>query len=255
MSWQQAMHERRGVHPEWLVPDWDAPPRVRAFVTTRAGGVSRGAYATMNLSASNGDEPMDVARNRAIVCEALPAMPAWMRQVHGTDVLDLDRWSGDRPTADAAVASRQGKVCNVLTADCLPVLLCDAEGSRVAIAHAGWRGLAAGVIENCVGALQAPPGEVLAWLGPAIGPRAFEVGPEVREAFVSRDPRAESAFAPHVPGKFMADLYALARQRLEGMGVARIHGGGFCTYTETERFFSYRREKMSGRLGAFIWLA
>jgi len=255
MSWQQRMRERRGVHPDWLVPDWPAPARVRAFVTTRAGGVSRGAYSTMNLSATNGDEPMDVARNRAIACEALPAMPVWMRQVHGTDVLDLDRWSGDRPTADAAVASLQGKVCGVLTADCLPLLLCDTEGNRVAVAHAGWRGLAAGVIERAVAALEAPPGEVLAWMGPAIGPRAFEVGPDVREAFVSRDARAQSAFAPHVPGKFMADLYALTRQRLEAMGVTSIHGGGFCTYTETERFFSYRREKMSGRLGTFIWLA
>ena len=255
MSWQQRMHARPGVHADWIVPDWPAPARVRAFVTTRAGGVSRGAYATMNLSASNGDEPVDVARNRAIVCAALPAMPTWMRQVHGTEVLDLDRWSGDRPTADAAVAGLQGKVCNVLTADCLPLLLCDTEGNRVAVAHAGWRGLAAGVIENAVASLQALPGEVLAWMGPAIGPKAFEVGPEVREAFVSRDARAESAFAPHVPGKFMADLYALARLRLESVGITSIHGGGFCTYTETQRFFSYRREKMSGRLGAFIWLA
>ena len=255
MSWHAKMRAQRGIHPEWLVPDWDAPPRVRAFVTTRAGGVSHGAYATMNLSASNGDDAIDVARNRTIVCEALPANPAWMRQVHGTDVLDLDRWEGDRPTADAAVASRQGRVCNVLTADCLPLFLCDGEGERVAVAHAGWRGLAAGVIENAVAALRAPAGEVLAWMGPAIGPRAFEVGPEVREAFVARDARAASAFAPHTPGKFLADLYALARQRLEAAGVTRIGGGGFCTFHETGRFFSYRREKMSGRMGAFIWLA
>jgi len=255
MSWQARMRARAGIHPDWIVPDWPAPARVRAFVTTRAGGVSRGPYATMNLSASNGDDAIDVARNRARACEALPAMPIWMRQVHGTDVLDLDRWSGDRPTADAAVASLQGRVCNVLTADCLPLLLCDAEGDRVAVAHAGWRGLAAGVIEKAVAALQAAPDEVLAWMGPAIGPRAFEVGPEVREAFVSRDARAESAFVPHVPGKFMADLYALTRQRLEAAGVTRISGGGFCTYHETERFFSYRREKASGRMGAFVWLA
>ena len=255
MSWQAKMRERRGVHDGWIVPDWPAPARVRAFVTTREGGVSKGAYATMNLSATNGDDALDVARNRAIVCTALPAMPAWMRQVHGTDVLDLDRWNGDRPTADAAVASLQGKVCNVLTADCLPVLLCDVEGNQVAVAHAGWRGLAAGIVESTVAALQAKPGDILAWMGPAIGPRAFEVGPEVREAFVSRDARAESAFAPHVPGKFMADLYALARQRLEAAGVTQVSGGGFCTYHETGRFFSYRREKQSGRMGAFIWLA
>ena len=255
MSWQAKMRARPGVHPDWIVPDWPAPARVRAFVTTRAGGVSTGAYATMNLSASNGDDPMAVARNRAIVCGALPAPPAWMRQVHGTDVVDLDDLKDDRPTADAAVASRQGRICNVLTADCLPLLLCDAEGDRVAVAHAGWRGLAAGVIENAVAAVKAPPAGILAWMGPAIGPRAFEVGAEVREAFVSRDARAESAFAPHVPGKFMADLYALARQRLEAAGVTQVSGGGFCTYHETARFFSYRREQMSGRMGAFIWLA
>ena len=255
MSWQERMRAREGVHPDWLVPDWPAPARVRAFVTTRAGGVSKGPYATMNLSASNGDDAMDVARNRAIACAALPGNPVWMRQVHGTDVLDLDRWSGDRPTADAAIASRSGRVCNVLTADCLPLLLCDGEGERVAVAHAGWRGLAAGVIESTVAAMETPTDKVLAWLGPAIGPRAFEVGPEVREAFVSHDARAERAFAPHVPGKFMADLYALARQRLESAGVTQVHGGGFCTYNETDRFFSYRREKLSGRMGAFIWLA
>jgi YfiH family protein len=255
MSWQAKMRARPGVHPDWIVPDWPAPARVRAFVTTRAGGVSRGPYATMNLSATNGDDAMDVARNRAIVCEALPGLPAWMRQVHGIEVADLDHWSGDRPTADAAAASIQGRVCNVLTADCLPVFLCDADGERVAVAHAGWRGLAAGVIESAVAALGAAPGAVLAWLGPAIGPRAFEVGPEVREAFVSRDARAESAFATHVPGKYLADLYALARQRLEAMGVTQVSGGGFCTYQETGRFFSYRREKLSGRMGAFIWLA
>lgn len=254
MSWADSMRSQPGLHPDWIVPDWPAPERVRAFVTTRAGGVSRGPYATMNLSASNGDHGDDVARNRGIVRKAMPAMPVWMRQVHGIDVLDLDTSPGERPTADAAATSTAGRICNVLTADCMPLLLCDAQGKRVAIAHAGWRGLAAGVIEQAVHALKAGPRDVIAWMGPTIGPDAFEVGPEVREAFVARDARADAAFAPHVPGKFLADLYALARQRLEGMGVESIHGGGFCTYHETDRFFSYRREKLSGRMGAFVWM-
>ena len=249
------MRAAPGMNPRWIVPDWPAPERVRAFVTTRDGGVSEGAYASMNLSASNGDDPQRVARNRDIVRAALPEMPRWMRQVHGTSVLDLDESTEERPTADAAVASRPGKVCNVLTADCLPLLLCDTSGRRVAVAHAGWRGLAAGVIENAVAALDAPPDQVLAWMGPAIGARAFEVGPEVREAFVAKDAQAASAFAPHAPGKYLADLYALARQRMSALGVDRVFGGDFCTYHETDRFFSYRREKLSGRMGAFIWLS
>jgi len=248
------MRAMPGMHPRWIVPDWPAPERVRAFVTTRDGGVSEGAYASLNLGASNGDDPQRVARNREILRAALPGMPRWMRQVHGTAVLDLDRSVEERPTADAAVARTPCKVCNVLTADCLPLMLCDTAGRRVAIAHAGWRGLAAGVIENAVAALDASPRDVIAWMGPAIGPHAFEVGPEVREAFVAKSASAAQAFVPHAPGKFLGDLYALARQRLAALGVERVFGGGFCTYHETGRFFSYRREKLSGRMGAFIWM-
>jgi polyphenol oxidase len=241
---------------DWIVPDWPAPARVRAFVTTRSGGVSTGEYGTLNLGGSGGDAAGNVARNREIVRSFLPEAPRWLRQVHGTDVADLDRApDGGVLTADAAATSQAGRVCSVLTADCMPLLLCDSDGRRVAIAHAGWRGLAAGVVENAVAALGAEPAKVLAWMGPAIGPRAFEVGAEVREAFVRARPEAASAFAPHVPGKYLADLYALARQRLAALGVRSISGGGFCTYSEPERFFSYRREKASGRMGAFIWLA
>ena len=240
---------------EWIVPDWPVPARVRAFVTTRHGGVSRGAHASLNLGMESGDDPRDVARNRSIVGEHLPAVPRWMAQVHGTTVADLDAIPGeDIPEADAAVTKAPGRVAVVLTADCLPLFFTDARGSRVAVAHAGWRGLSAGVIENTVSALGTDPQDIVAWMGPAIGPDAFEVGPEVREAFVAADPRAADAFRSYRPGKFMADLYALARQRLERAGVRSVHGGGFCTRSDTERFFSYRREKASGRMGAFIWL-
>lgn len=240
---------------EWVVPDWDAPRGVRAFVTTRAGGVSTGEYAAMNLGMSSGDDPHNVARNRAIVIEELPSRPQWMKQVHGTAVADLDRLEGSQgPVADAAVTSTPGLVGVVLTADCMPLFVCDAAGSRVAVVHAGWRGMAAGVIENTVRAMQVDPSQVLAWMGPTIGSDAFEVGAEVREAFVAHDDGAGEAFRDHTPGKFMADLYGLARRRLARAGVARVHGGGFCTFHEPERFFSYRRAKASGRMGAFIWM-
>ena len=240
-------------HPEWIVPQWPAPPRVRAFVTTRHGGVSEGAFASLNLGIRGGDDPARVAENRRRVRAHLPAEPAWLLQVHGTSVVDAAARDPSHP-ADAAVARAAGAVCAVLVADCLPVLLCDERGARVAAAHAGWRGLAAGVHENTVAAMGADPGRLIAWMGPAIGPRAFEVGPEVREAFVAGDPGAGEAFAAHRPGKYLADLYALARRRLERAGVARVHGGGFCTHSETHRFFSHRRGKESGRMGAFIWI-
>lgn len=240
---------------EWLVPDWPAPRGVRAFVTTRAGGVSEGEHASMNLGTGCGDDPARVARNRLIVREHLPSVPRWLAQVHGTDVADLGRLAEDEVgSADAAVVGVPGRVAAVLTADCMPLLLCDAAGTRVAVAHAGWRGMAAGVIENAVAALGSDPSRVIAWMGPAIGPAAFEVGPEVREAFVRADPGAGDAFAAHTPGKFMADLYALARRRLRRLGVHEIHGGGFCTWREADRFFSYRRAQKSGRMGTFIWM-
>jgi YfiH family protein len=229
---------------------------VRAFVTTRAGGVSTGEHASMNLGLSSGDSPDAVARNRAIVRAQLPSEPAWLAQVHGVDVADLDeRAEGLRPRADAAVTAMPGTVAVVLTADCLPVFLADRAGRRVAVAHAGWRGLAAGVLENAVRSLGAATGEAMAWMGPGIGPDAFEVGPEVREAFVQVEADAAGAFRPHKPGKYMADLYRLARMRLARAGVRDVYGGGFCTWSETARFYSYRRAQQSGRMGAFIWMA
>jgi len=238
------------------VPEWPAPANVRAFVTTRAGGVSGGEYASLNLGARSGDSAENVARNRAIVREHLPAAPRWLAQVHGTAVVAVDELAASAvATADAAMARTPGHVCAVLTADCMPLLLADAAGTCVAVAHAGWRGMAAGVIENAVRALGVAPGEVIAWLGPAIGPEAFEVGHDVHQAFTTDDPGATQAFVPQRDGKFMADLYALARRRLARAGVVRVHGGGFCTQRDTARFYSYRREKRSGRMGAFIWIA
>jgi YfiH family protein len=240
---------------EWLVPKWPVPGRVRAFVTTRAGGVSQGEYASMNLGHSSGDRERDVQRNRAIVRALLPSDPVYLAQVHGTTVADLDGPRGEeRPRADAAVTRVPGHVAVVLTADCLPVFFADRNGSRVGVAHAGWRGLAAGVLESTLAMLALPARDVVAWMGPAIGPGAFEVGPEVKAAFERFDPAAATAFRPGVPGKYMADLYALARQRLERASVQEIHGGGFCTHREAQRFFSYRRVKESGRMGAFIWI-
>ena len=239
----------------WIVPEWPVPRQVRAFVTTRPGGVSSGEYASMNLGASSGDDPAKVERNRGILREHVPMTPRWMKQVHGTGVADLDiHREADVPTADAAVSSTPGRVAAVLTADCMPLFVADMKGGRVGIAHAGWRGMSAGVIENVVRSLGAPAANVAAWMGPAIGPAAFQVGPEVKEAFERFDPAAAAAFAPHVPGKFLADLYLLARQRLVRAGVREIHGGGFCTHGERERFFSYRRAPKSGRMGAFIWV-
>ena len=238
---------------QWLKPDWPSPPNVRAFVTTRHGGVSTGEYASMNLGLHSGDDRANVARNRAIVGEHLASAPRWMKQVHGIEVADLDRIGPDAaPTADAAVTAQAGRVAVVLTADCMPLLLCDVHGKRVGVAHAGWRGMAAGVIEATVRALGSNPADVLAWMGPTIGPEAFEVGPEVRAAFMEVDTRAASAFVPHGSGKYLADLYALARQRLERAGVRAVSGGGFCTHREAGRFFSYRRVPASGRMAAFI---
>jgi YfiH family protein len=229
---------------------------VRAFSTTRPGGVSEGEYGSLNLGLSSGDDPARVAENRTRVRRHLPGEPRWLRQVHGIAVADLDALAaGEVPQADAAAVSQPGIVAAVLTADCLPVILARADGARVAVAHAGWRGLSAGVLEATVAALGGDPGEALAWLGPAIGPGAFEVGAEVREAFLDADGGAEAAFAPHGTGKYLADLYALARQRLARAGVRKVHGGGRCTRSEPEAFFSYRRARSSGRQGTFAWIA
>lgn len=247
---------------DWIIPDWPAPARVRAFVTTRSGGVSSGSYASFNLGLRTGEDAQLVKRNRALLDACLPATPAWMHQVHGTDVLDLadgaatGATDGGEAQADAAVAGVGRRVCAVLTADCLPVLLCDREGTVVAAAHAGWRGLARGVIEATLRKMSCPAGRIMAWLGPAISQAAYEVGPELREVFVNASADDAAAFRAGKPGKFQADLYALARRRLLSAGVQAVYGGGVCTYADVQRFYSYRRDgAASGRMASLIWLA
>jgi YfiH family protein len=236
-----------------IAPDWPAPPQVKCLMTTREGGVSGPPWARFNLGDHVGDDPAHVAANRARLRQHLPAEPGWLRQVHSPRVVELGH--EPNPEADAAFTRQAGQVCVVLTADCLPVLFCDRAGSVVAAAHAGWRGLADGVLEATVAAMQVPPGEVLAWMGAAIGPQAFEVGDEVRAAFVAQHAGAAAAFAPHAPEKWLADLYALARIRLGAIGVQAIYGGGRCTFNEAESFFSYRRDGVTGRMASLIWLA
>jgi YfiH family protein len=242
------------VHADWIVPRWPAPPRVRALSTTRAGGSSGGPYAGFNFGDHVGDAPAAVAANRGELARLLPAAPVWLRQVHGTRVVDAAQ-AEPGCAADAALARQAACVCVVMTADCLPVLLCDRAGSVVAAAHAGWRGLAAGVLERSVEAMAVAPADLLAWLGPAIGPAHFEVGAEVRAAFVDADPTAASAFRAGAAGKWHADLFVLARQRLQACGVASVHGGGECTYSDPQRFYSHRRDGLSGRMATLIWLA
>ncbi len=219
---------------------------------TVAGGVSSGKFASLNLSVRVGDDPRCVARNRAILRACLPAEPAWVKQAHGTAVIDATRVTPDAE-ADGVATQSPGEVCAVMTADCLPVLLSDRAGKSVGIAHAGWRGLAGGIVENVVQAMGVPSRDIIAYIGPGIGARRYEVGEDVRRAFVGGDPAAAKSFAPRQDGKYLADLYGLARQRLAAAGVAGIHGGGFCTASE-ERFFSFRRDQTTGRMASLIWL-
>ena len=244
---------RRGL--DWIVPDWPAPPNVRALVTTRNGGFSTGACRSMNLGL-RGDDPQHVARNHELLCAVCGVEPLLLSQTHGVGVVAVDH-ARQSTAGDAAVATRPGRAATVRIADCLPVLFCNVHGTRVAAAHAGWRGLCAGVLEATVVAMGTPPDAIIAWLGPAIGPGAFEVGAEVRAAFVARNAAAGDAFVPYPgrPGKFLGDLYALARLRLRHAGVGAVHGGGCCTWTEVDRFFSYRRDKTTGRMAALAWLA
>jgi YfiH family protein len=240
---------------ELIMPDWPAPPGARAVSTTRLGGVSLAPYDGLNLADHVGDDPAHVARNRALLRDrlALPAEPLWLTQVHGCEVADAGN-AAPGCAADAAIAREPGQVCAVMTADCLPVLLCDRGGRAIAAAHAGWRGLAAGVIEQTVSTLAVDPDGILAWLGPAIGPEAFEVGGEVREVFVSADPGAASEFRPCGEDKWLANLYGLAARRLRRAGVTRVYGGGLCTYGDPARFFSFRRDGATGRMASLIWL-
>jgi polyphenol oxidase len=240
------------IHPDWIIPDWPAPPNVRAIITTRAGGTSRGPYESLNLGLRAGDDEAAVRENRARLLQALPHEPKWLAQVHGATVVEADGLDFV-PAADASVARAPGTVCAVMIADCMPVLLCDTGGTTVAVAHAGWRGLAAGVVENTVGATRIAAHDLIAYLGPCISPQTFEVGADVHDAIVARDPAGAAAFEPLREGKWLADLYALARQALARAGVTNIHGGGWCTYTDARRFFSYRRDKSTGRMAALLW--
>jgi YfiH family protein len=226
---------------------------VRSLITTRNGGVSTGAHASFNLGQRAGDDPLAVSANHAALRAHLPRDPVWLKQVHGARVVRADQVTG-APEADAAYARQPATVCAVMIADCMPVLLCDARASVVGVAHAGWRGLSSGVVENTIAAMGVDAGELLAYLGPAIGPAAFEVGTDVREAFLASDPAASAAFRPHREGKWLADLFLLARQRLARLGVRRIFGGGLCTVRDAARFYSYRRDKTTGRMAALIWL-
>ncbi len=236
-----------------IVPDWPAPANVRACVTTRwLPGRSQPPFEQCNLGGRSGDEPDAVAANRAALPELLdlPSAPAWLRQVHGTAVLDADAPARDRD-ADAAITRKAGIVLAILTADCLPVLFCGADGDAIAAAHAGWRGLAAGVLESTLASLHAE--RVHAWIGPAIGARSYEVGAEVREAFVATDSGADACFVPTRPGHWLCDLAALARRRLVRAGVYGVHGGGFDTFADA-RFYSYRRDRDTGRFASLVWM-
>jgi YfiH family protein len=243
----------------WIEPDWPVAGHVRVLSTLRGGGVSEGPYASLNLAAHVGDRAEAVAANRLLLREAarLPAEPLWLEQVHGTEVARHGGAPGSPPRADAAVAREPGRVCAVMTADCLPVVFADRAGTRVAVAHAGWRGLVGGVLQATMAALEASPAELYAWLGPAIGPAAFEVGPEVRDAYLASlaVPDTDACFRPNERGRYLADLHALARLVLRQAGVTAVHGGGWCTYQDAQRFFSFRRDGVTGRMATLAWLA
>ena len=243
-----------GEQHNWIVPDWEAPPRVRAVSTTRAGGVSPPPYDTLNLGDHVGDDVANVAANRQRLRQALGLAeePCWLQQVHSDRVVQVEVAGVHK--ADGAFTTRARVVCAVMTADCLPILLCDQAGTRVGALHAGWRGLAAGIVESGVAALGGRAASLMAWLGPAIGPDRFEVGAEVREIFLRTDAGAAVAFTPSDSGRWMADLYGLARLRLQRCGVESIRGGGLCTYKDPQRFFSYRRDRVTGRAATMIWL-
>jgi len=248
-----------------LRADWPAPLGIHAFTTLRHGaGVSLPPFDHFNLGARCGDDPVAAATNRAQLIErfALPTVPRWLQQVHGVDVLRFDApapsvaaaGEGAEPIADASVTSTPNTVLAILTADCLPVVFAAEDGSAVGAAHAGWRGLAGGVLENTAAAMNVAPERLVAWLGPAAGPQAYEIGQEVFDAFVSRHARAAAAFVATRPGHWKVDLYALARQRLTDAGVTRVFGGGLCTISDPQRFYSHRRDARTGRMATLVWM-
>lgn len=244
--------------PVFLHPAWPAPARVKAISTTRIGGTGAGPYTSLNLALHVGDDPAVVQANRSFLRRSarLPAEPVWLEQRHGTRVLDLDaeRSDGASPEADAAMTAAADRVCAVLTADCLPVLLTDRPGTRVAAIHAGWRGLAAGIIERTVAAMATPGAGILAWLGPCIGADRFEIGPEVRDALLAGDAGADHCFRRGRADRWHGDLQALARRRLIALGIESITAAAACTFSDSRRFFSHRREAPCGRMATLIWL-
>jgi len=243
-----------------LRPDWSAPANVHALCTTRQGGVSQPPWNTLNLGGHVGDDPEGVDTNRQRLAEFAGLETrriAWLNQVHGTNVVEVTNENvASVPEADASFTREPGIACAILTADCLPVVLCDRTGTVVGAAHAGWRSLCGGVLENLVKAMAVPGGELMAWLGPAIGPKQFEVGPEVRDAFLAHDPDAASAFTEEGarPRHYLADIYQLARQRLASAGVCSVSGGSLCTVRDRDWFFSYRRDGRTGRMATLIWM-
>lgn len=237
---------------EWIAPDWPAPAHVKTLVTTRHGGVSRGVYAGLNLADHVGDLPEYVAENRGRLQRKIAVTPRWLKQVHGAQVVAAET-VGSGAAADAAHTRSTAIACTVLTADCLPLLLCDRTGTQVAAIHAGWRGLNLGVVEATIAAMGAPS-QLMAYLGPAIGPQRYEVGDDVRDVFIAHDQRAASAFVANGNGKWLANLYELARQRLRKLGIEQIYGGDFCTASDAETFYSYRRDGVTGRNASLIWL-
>ncbi|HSI38449.1 MAG TPA: peptidoglycan editing factor PgeF [Methylotenera sp.] len=241
---------------KFITPNWPAPANVKALQTTRVGGVSQVPYASLNLGTRVNDDPIAVAANRQLLSPYLPSEPVWIHQVHGTEVIDAAT-SDCVQEADASFTTKLNVVCVTMTADCMPVLLCDAAGTVVAAVHAGWRGLCDGAIEAAVKKMAVPASEILAWLGPAIGPNAFEVGDDVREQFMQKDTQAEAGFKPH-GDKWLCDMYLIAKQRLHQLGVTQIYGGSvnedFCTYTDEARLFSFRRDNVTGRMASMIWL-
>ena len=237
---------------DWLIPDWPAPAGIKSCVTTRHGGVSLAPFDSLNLGDHVDDDPQAVAANRLRLTSALQIQAAWLKQVHGIVVAEADRTQVVE--ADASWTATPGIACTIMTADCLPALFCNRAGTRVAAAHAGWRGLAAGVLEAAADSLQVAPEDVMVWLGPAIGQPSFEVGAEVREAFTSSHPQTDAAFIPSKnPDRYMADIYVLARLRLAARGITAVYGGGFDTFTDP-RFYSYRQSARNGRFASLIWI-
>ncbi len=239
----------------FIEPDWPAPSQVKALSTTRLGGISHAPYDSLNLGLHVNDDENAVLANREQLAQQakLPSAPLWLQQVHGTRVIEANDWHAGID-ADASYSKQPEQVCTVLTADCLPVLFTNADGSQVAAAHAGWRGLLNGVLENTVSRFSCRKDAIMAWLGPAIGPEQFKVGVEVYDAFISRSAEAEKAFHPHGTDHFFADIYLLARQRLNQLGIESVFGGEHCTVSEANRFFSYRRDGDTGRMASLIWI-